>query len=67
MFATRYFNLRHYAKRYFPKLGGIIIVIGATPADRTAFIVADDRSARVPLDNRSAFIPADDRIARVRL
>jgi hypothetical protein len=24
MFATRYFNLRMFARRYFPKLGGAI-------------------------------------------
>lgn len=41
-------------------------VIGATPDARSAFITADDRSARVLGDVRSAFIPADDRIARVR-
>ena len=67
MFALRAFPTRFFPVRYFPKIGGIIIVVGATPAERSAFITADDRSARVLTEVRSAFIPADDRTARVRL
>jgi hypothetical protein len=53
---------------WLPSVGTTVAppTVGATPGERSAFIPADDRSARVLTEVRSAFIPADDRTAQVR-
>jgi hypothetical protein len=67
VFPIDYFGARYYAPRYWPEIGAAVVVIGATPDARTAYVGSEVRAARVLSDVRSAFIPPDDRIARVRL
>jgi hypothetical protein len=66
MFAARFFNVRYYATRYFPKLGGIIIVIGPTPATRTAMIPPENRNVIVAAESRSVLVPPENRTVVVR-
>jgi hypothetical protein len=66
VFPARYFNVRYYASRFWAKVGGTSVVIGPTPATRTAMIPPENRNVIVASESRSVLVPPENRTVVVR-
>lgn len=66
MFPATAFAPRYYAKRYWPKVGATIVVIGGVTADRTTVIPFESRATLVPTESRSTVVPPEIRRVNVR-